>query len=818
MNTAMRKAGVALVFSCTLAQSLSAAGGEKLALTGQMVDHLAMPVQGAEVVVCEQYRIGDRDTEARMIGPVVRTDGQGRFALEADVTRQRDVFIVARKPGFAHAWEWLNCSLNTLERKHFSLVLEPPGVLAGQVVDADGRPAAGAEVQAVPVKTCGFSGVIDRWAVPGPGPWFKVQTDSQGEFRFEQLPADASAALRVQAQGSESRYAFRLHIMESCGFTVGRSDLRLTLPREGTIHGRTVDPRGRPVGAVDLMVRSGRSDEDITNLYIARKLRSDPAGTFTFTKVPEGPQMISVVAPEGDAPLWTAGDSRVSVKAGGVTETSIRVVKGGVLEVTVLDGQTRRPVRDATLGVHSQRRRVSRSAVADARGVARVRVPADSYAVYVSAPRYLACQDTIQTNDGQTIRREARLIPSPTVSGQVLDPRGRPAGEVAVVVHPFGDHVYTDPQGKFEAYYDEQQGARLAVTQAVGSGLAAVTRVDDPSKPIDLRLGPAWTLAGRVADLDGVGIPAARVSLCLHVHHCLSNLGVEVLTDREGRFEIKAIPPVQEGFEYCISANAAGYGPATRLKTFLCGLTGPSVDLGTIRLPRADASVSGVVVDAQGKPAARIPVFVNDGPGLEQPRRSTATDDRGEFTITRVCSGPARLQADFASSPSGPGFLTTRLPAQNVRIVRGKDQTDASRTPGPDAGSPQLVDLCPAFSQLLTDGRPILLCLADPLQPSSRECLVGLAGKTEALAARGVITIGVLTTKVDFQQHNAFVKANHIAFPNYGAGDDFEIRKVTWGIKSVPWLILTDGKHTVVAEDFAIDELESKLASLADRN
>mgnify|MGYP001765288876 CR=1 FL=1 len=38
--------------------------------------------------------------------------------------------------------------------------------------------------------------------------------------------------------------------------------------------------------------------------------------------------------------------------------------------------------------------------------------------------------------------------------------------------------------------------------------------------------------------------------------------------------------------------------------------------------------------------------------------------------------------------------------------------------------------------------------------------------------------------------------------------------KFTWGLRSQPWLILTDKGHTVRAEGFAPDELEEKLQAL----
>ncbi len=783
-----------------------------MTITGQVVDNKARPVQGAEVVVCESYRIGVFDQDAKMISPVVKTDAEGRFALQADVTTQRDVFIVARKPGLAYAWEWLNCSLDTLGRKHFPLVLEPAGVLAGQVVDPNGKPVAGARIQATPVRTYGFSAVIEGWHVPGPQVWFEVSTDAQGRFRFEQLAADASAGLRVQAPGCETRHAFRLHIMESCGFPVGGPDIRLALPRTGTVRGRVVDREGRPAVGVELMIHSGRQHEDITNLYLVRRATSDRAGTFTFEGIPEGPQEIKVLTPEQGPVLWTSTTSGVSVQAGGTTEATIRLDKGNVLEVTVLDARSRRPMPGARLDASGQQRRQGQVATADAKGVARVRVPADSYTVVVSAPHFSRSQNTVNVPEGQTVRREALLPASPTMSGRVFDPKGQPMADVTVVIHPFGDRMYTQAQGRFEGGYDERYPPKWVMAQVAGSGWAAAVPVSDPARPVELRPGPAWTLTGRVADPNGVAIPAARVFLTLDSQFCLSDMGVEVLSDPAGRFEMKAIPPVQTDFKYSLSVAVAGYGPAHYLKLFPSGPAGASVDLGTIRLRPADTSVSGIVVDARGLPAARIPVFLSEHKLMHQPRKKTATNEKGEFTLTGACRGPASLQASFPSSPGGAGFLRTCLPARNVKIVIGKDLTDPPEPWTRDGAPPQPTDLCPGLWRLQTDGRPLLLCLVDPLQQSSRQCMIDLARKVDTLAAKGVITIGVLTAKVDSKQHEAFRRANHITFPNYLAGDDFEARKAAWGIQSVPWLILTDKKHTVVAGGFRLDELDKRVA------
>jgi hypothetical protein len=40
---------------------------------------------------------------------------------------------------------------------------------------------------------------------------------------------------------------------------------------------------------------------------------------------------------------------------------------------------------------------------------------------------------------------------------------------------------------------------------------------------------------------------------------------------------------------------------------------------------------------------------------------------------------------------------------------------------------------------------------------------------------------------------------------------DAEKARFTWGIHSLPWLILTDSRHVVAAEGFGLSELDAKI-------
>jgi protocatechuate 3,4-dioxygenase beta subunit len=799
-----------MIVACIwVALGILAKPGSGLTITGQVVDRQARPVAGAEIAAYEQVGNDLGEDQAKPIAPITRTDADGQFQLQADVTRQYGVFVVARKPGYALAWDGLNYSLNHKGKGVFLLVLEPPCVLTGQVVDPNGNPVAKAKVQAVPVTS--YLDRLRQRQIVGPPEWFTTLTDARGTFRFEQFAADVGATFRVRVPGGERVCTFRPQRQNSCGFEVWRSDIRLTLPREGAIKGLVQDSRGRPVGDVDLLVSPGRK-ENGTSSYPPRRTRSDAQGAFLFEGLPEGGHRIVLLAPQQGPDLWIAEGIDVLVRGGRATEDAVlHVREGGTLVVTVLADQTRRPLAGARVSVYGQTWGRSQPALTDAQGVARIRTPAGSQRVYVAADRFSTWDTSVEVTEGQTLPCEVLMTPVPMISGRVLDPAGVPVSDAAVTIHPFGDHVYTDAGGRFEAGIELRNTDKgtLLVARDAQRGLASATSVDDMSKPVEVKLGPAWVLTGRVTDPGGVAIPAARVSLCLSTRSSFSDVGVEVLTDREGRFELGALPPVQEGFDYRLSVAAAGYGPKEYQRISPSGPPGALVDIGTTQLPPADQSISGIVVDANGLPAARVPIFVNGRLGVSQPSKATATNETGEFIITRLCKGPIRLQASFGGEPGGAGFLSAEVPARDVKIVLGQELTHTPETSIRGKSLPDLKEL--GLSALETGNKPLLLCFCDIDQRPSRRCLSDLAGKSDLLASRGVTLLIVQVSQIDMGKHQTWLKDNKTAASIHVLEGDFQARKTAWGVRSLPWLILTDQNHIVTAEGFAVEELAAKV-------
>jgi len=116
-----------------------------------------------------------------------------------------------------------------------------------------------------------------------------------------------------------------------------------------------------------------------------------------------------------------------------------------------------------------------------------------------------------------------------------------------------------------------------------------------------------------------------------------------------------------------------------------------------------------------------------------------------------------------------------------------------------------------------TKDKMILVCFFDMNQRPSRNCLLQLSKRAQELMAKDVVVVAVQASKVDDSVLKDWVEKNNIPFPvGMIQGDEEKIR-FTWGVRSLPWLILTDKEHIVCAEGFALAELDEKLNGNSNR-
>ena len=178
------------------------------------------------------------------------------------------------------------------------------------------------------------------------------------------------------------------------------------------------------------------------------------------------------------------------------------------------------------------------------------------------------------------------------------------------------------------------------------------------------------------------------------------------------------------------------------------------------------------------------------------------------------------------NKPLDPKVFTiagTNIP-EGTRItdrISGRDYvygiSPISATPLINKPLPELeavgVDVLPSDA----NDRMILVCFFDMEQRPSRSCVIQLAKRAEELKRKGVTVVAVQVSVVKMDNLDQWVKKNRIPFPVGMARDDETKARFTWGVKSLPWLILTDREHVVTAEGFGLAELGNELKRISEK-
>lgn len=838
-----------ILSGCVTVLWASTCFGGVVMVTGKVVDDQARPVAEAHVVAVENGREWDtRLQKARVRSPIVQTDSRGLFEVKADVEASRNMFVVVRKPSLALAWDKAPLDASSASHIRFHLVMEKPGAISGMVVDSSGEAVAQATVRAVP-KTCYLSR-LSQSPIALPQSWLSTQTDAEGRFRFDVFSADVSCDFWVQAQNRCCVYTFTTNYTPGCGYEVGRSDIRLILPSERQVRGRVVEQgTGQPVAGVDLEISrpSDRSRrEDIKNQYLSYRVRSDAKGAFVFPGVPDGDHEIGLVHPEQGLAAWVAEPIGILTGANHAAENvTLEVDRGGLVEVFVRHAQTQEPLAGICVSLPSMP--VSRLPRTDNNGLARARLqPGESRALIsngISGNQEYHSWGLRGTSDrfvvqrGETVRLEVDLEPGNKICGTVVDPDGKAVPGTTVKIHPLGagsriisnvgDELSTHANGRFESACGDADPEGWYVTARCEDqdwvGVAEITGAD---QPVQIRLRPGVTVKGIVTTQDGVGIPAARVAVLGRLSGTVSNITAETLCDAGGAFSIQAVLPADEATVHRLCVDASGYGPKPYVEVEISGQSGTVTDLGQIALIPADESLSGIVMDANDQPVANVPIFLHGATReVSQPDKRTATDQSGRFRLERICGGPVRLQAGFRTSPQGWGRASAEAGQQNVKIVlqpgtpgtvtRGSSGTSfVPRVPRYVGLTGQRLDQVERLASLVPEdatGKPLLVLFMNQQQRPSRRMVLELVKRMDLLGENGVEIVTVAVAMMDRANLDQWLAEHRVPFKVQILEGDFDEQRYAWGVKSLPWLILTDREHIVRAEGFGLNELDEKI-------
>jgi hypothetical protein len=109
------------------------------------------------------------------------------------------------------------------------------------------------------------------------------------------------------------------------------------------------------------------------------------------------------------------------------------------------------------------------------------------------------------------------------------------------------------------------------------------------------------------------------------------------------------------------------------------------------------------------------------------------------------------------------------------------------------------------------EDKKLLICFFDMNQRPSRNCINELRKRTRQFKEKEVTVIVVQTSQTNQDRLNEWTKENNIPFSNGMIKKDVEKTRFTWGVKSLPWLILTDNQHFVIDAGFRVGELDDKI-------
>ena len=347
--------------------------------------------------------------------------------------------------------------------------------------------------------------------------------------------------------------------------------------------------------------------------------------------------------------------------------------------------------------------------------------------------------------------------------------------------------------------------------------IAPSMRLGEKYKPCVIRLTKAEPLKGFV--VDNKGNPAAKAevgwmgpeNIAFIKNGKFDKTGFSkqvaniVKTDSKGLFEL---PPSREN-GLIVALHENGYASVTSRDI----KNGSQIQL----IPWA--RIKGTIVSPD-KSGGEFVLGINTVPlpeGHESPpirwlfdRISFSTK---HFTIDYVPSTPLHIAQIIQSRQYNPLYIDPQ-PGETYGVQFGDKGIAVAEKVLPSLMGkvlPALDGIKVDFSPEQAKGRMILVCFWDMEQRPSRYCIRELAKRAEELKENGVTIVAVQASKVDENALNEWVKKYDIPFPVGMVQGDEEKSRFIWGVRSLPWLILTDRKHIVRAEGFTLTELDEKL-------
>jgi protocatechuate 3,4-dioxygenase beta subunit len=537
--------------------------------------------------------------------------------------------------------------------------LMPGALLKGHVLDADQAPVAGARVM-----------VADPMALFGRRtPKAETTAGADGAFSMVVQPSQ-QMMLIVRAAGYASYMQPNLQLPQP--------NLVVTLERGVTLTLQAVDEERPEVPAPHASVIAaykggfGAGETDDTGHLVLENLPTHASGM--------GGNQHQVILWGGDYVPQTFEIAKDPVD-GVIDMGVVKVKRGGTVRGRVLDKATGEGIAGArvrTFGGLTPELMIFASVNVVSAGdgsFTLTGVPLGANVLYATHADYVSDMDPATLLGGmgggpggpplfaegsRDVERDVELRPAESITGVVLGPDGAPVA--GATVHEVSDErmifaqffgsglltATTDLNGAF-VLKGLRPGAETKITAThrdFGPSEATTARAGDPAA-VTLRLTAPLTLQGTVVDDAGGPVAGVRVQATRAAERSMGPRVVTTLdpegarptvTDEQGAYVLRNVPTG----DLTITFDHPDFAILTKDLSLAA-----SRDLGRTVLARG-ATISGEVVDADGKPVAGIGIYAwrpsggNSGTGR---RNASATaDEQGKFAFRGLADGDYQLR------------------------------------------------------------------------------------------------------------------------------------------------------------------------------
>ncbi|HEX6898357.1 MAG TPA: carboxypeptidase-like regulatory domain-containing protein [Thermoanaerobaculia bacterium] len=519
-------------------------------IDGLVVDVEGRPVAGAEVRAIDYYGspFGPPDVHRS------RSDASGHFRMPLT---EGDYQLSAAKPGFAPAFSSVRLS-SSGKRPTVRMVLGPSRVLTGLVVDGEGRPVHGAEVELkrTPGRNTGSVLVSSLEGLES----HRARTGPEGRFEVRDLPA-SWFRLRIEHPDFASHQRRGIIIPEEAGPVDAGT---FTLAAGLTVEGIVVDSQDRPLPDTALWLRPG---DGIDHVFLKRGPRqvTGPDGRFSIPNLePEEewtlyacrqghPEVILPLAKAAPGPLRIELASAARL-TGRVVDPDGHPVSGAYVRADVAGENPWDAIDVGRPPCSGDGKFPDANTDGDGRFVLEP-LPAGFYAFHVSAEGFLVTEpELLEVDvDRELPAMEVVLERGAILIGRVLMADGSPAA--GATVRATGGRssppTLTDQNGSYRLQGVEPGSRLVSADHTVGSARQQDVQIGPGENRLDLTLEseasePERTIHGRVVGPQGEPIEGAQVT---------GSRGGPVFTEPDGSFTLAED-------ENPITAWKEGYGPA----------------------------------------------------------------------------------------------------------------------------------------------------------------------------------------------------------------------------------------------------------------